>query len=200
MMFTYGFAPFEPQAAAEQQTPVNDRWYTQVNAVVSPLTTPAHVGGFTKVVFDAACSITDVGVVLATTYGGATTRQYRLAVYRDNGTGQAPGALVEDLGLLSIATGATNGTKSLACASPIAVAAGETMWLGSIALIIGSGLPALYCHAAHVRPYADKGVGGGSAAAVALAAPPAGSFAASFAYQTEPVVPSTVAVYAQVSV
>ncbi len=200
-MFTYGLGPFEPQATSEQQIPVAGRLYTQVNDLPTVLTAPAHNGGFIKIRFDRACSITEVGVSLASNYGGATTREYRLALYRDNGTGNVPGNLIEDLGLLSIATGATAGFKSLTCASPVSVAAGETIWAATgIATGFATGLPSLYAQTGHVRPYADSGLSATGGGAVCWANPTAAAYPATFAYAAEPVSVFCVAPYVKVTV
>jgi hypothetical protein len=199
-MFTYGLGPYEPQAVSEQQTPVNNRLYTQLNDLPTVITAPAHLGGFVKLRFDQACTITEVGIVLATSYAGATTRQYRVALYRDNGTGNAPGNLIEDLGLISIATSATAGFKSLACTTPVAVDAGETIWAATGAAIIGSGLPALYIQTGHLRPYADAGLSATGGGAICWANQTAAAFPATFSYAAEPVSVSCVAPYVKVSV
>jgi hypothetical protein len=199
-MFTYGLGPFEPQATAEQQVPVSGRLYTQVNDLPTVVTAPAHNGGFVKIRFDRACTITEVGVSLVANYGGATTRQYRLGLYRDNGTGNAPGNLIEDLGLLSIATGATAGFKSLVCASPVSVAAGETIWAATgIATGSTSGLPALYVQTGHLRPYADAGLSATGGGAICWANQTAAAYPATFSAAAEPVSVACVAPYVKVS-
>ena len=201
-MFTYGLDPFEPQATAEKQTPVDERWYTQVNSVVTLQTAAfqSYQGGFTKVRFANACTITDIAINLAATYSGATTRSYRLAAYRDGGSGYQPGDLIEEPGSISITTGTTAGMKSLAFATPITVAAGETIWLACQSALVGSGLPTLYVTQGNLRPYADAGLGNNHGEAVCWAAPSSGSFPASFSQQAEPIVGLTISTYVKVAV
>jgi hypothetical protein len=200
-MFTYGLDPFEPEAASEAQTPVADRWYTQINGVVTLQTASFQVytGGYTKVRFADACTLTDIGVNLSGTYAGATTRSYRLAAYRDNGSGYQPGALIEEAGSVSIATNATAGMKSLTFATPISVAAGETIWLACQSSLVGSGLPVLYIQQGNMRPYADVGLTNNHAAACAWKAPASGSFPATFSPEADPVIGGTVCTYVKVS-
>jgi hypothetical protein len=198
-MFTYGLGPYEPQATSEQQVPVNGRLYTQIGDLPTAISGPAHFGGFVKLRFDRACSITEVGVVLAVGFASGTTRSYRLALYRDNGTGQAPGALVEDLGLVSIAAGAAAGFKSIACSSPVSVAAGETIWAATGSNIVGTGLPVLYCQTGHVRPYADKGLSDTGGGAICYANKTDSAYPATFSYAAEPVSVICVAPYVKVS-
>lgn len=203
-MFTYGLEPYAPQSTSEQQVPVTGRLYTQIGDLPTALTGPAHLGGFVKIRFDRACSITEVGVVLVSNYTSGTTRSYRLGLYSDDGTGNAPGSLIEDLGSLSISAGVggTAGFKSKVCASPVSVDAGDTIWAATECAISGSGLPALYCQTGNVRPYADKGLSATGGGAICYANQNADTVAypSTFAYAAEPVAVVCVAPYVKVIV
>lgn len=112
------------------QTPVNLKWFYPVEQgnIVTLSAGAATIGGATRIVFDTACSITDIGLSLIATYTGATTRTYRLGIYRDNGSNY-PGDLAADAGTVSIAQNATAGQKSVALGSAVSVSADEVMWL-----------------------------------------------------------------------
>lgn len=156
-------------AHAERQAPANGRFHGPMNVLPIALASPVYLGGVVKIIFSANCTVTDVGVCLSTAYTGATTRDYRLALYQDDGTGDFPGALVQDLGVVSIANGAAAGMKTVALTTPLAVTAGTVLWGAVNVVLAGSGFPAVSYVTGMVNPYADYGIGStGQTAAVAF--------------------------------
>ena len=154
----------EPQGAADA------RFHGPNNTTVVALTSPVLIGGVMKIVFNEACTVTEVGVCLGATYGGATSYAFRLGLYEDGGTGDFPGALYEDLSTVTIATGATGGMKSLVLTAPLAVAAGDVLWTAVNCLHFGSPLPNVAYAAGISNPYAGYGLPatGGQSGAVAF--------------------------------
>lgn len=149
------------------QRPVDGRWYTQLGGQLTP-SAGFHPGGATRVVFRDACEIDALAIVLVSNYAGATTYSYRLGAYRDSGS-NTPGALIEDAGTVSIASGETAGTKSITLASPFQCAAGESIWLVCGATHGPGTLPNLWHHAGHIQPYSDYGLVSNLASASAFA-------------------------------
>ena len=142
------------------QTPVTTAWHYPIENLIGTYGN-VFFGNATRVVFDTACSITDIGISLAVTFSGATTNTWRLGIYRDNGSNY-PGALEVDAGTVTITTSATAGIKNITLGTPVSVAANEVIWL-VISTCSNSSptFPTMYAPVGHASPYRDNGVVGG---------------------------------------
>lgn len=138
------------------QKPVTLKWYYPVDpGILHTPSTAATFAGASRIVFDTACSITDIGISLFLTYTGATTRTYRLGIYRDNGSNY-PGTLAADAGTVSIAQNAAAGQKSVALGTAVSVAANEVMWL-AVAVDASNSGPNLFTMTGHAEWYRANG-------------------------------------------
>jgi hypothetical protein len=193
------------QAQGEPQAPANGRLHGPNNTLLLVLGAGVYVGGAMKIVFNQACTVTEVGIVLAATYAGATSYSYRLGAYADNGTGDLPGALIQDLGLVTISTGATAGFKSIALTTPLAVAAGTTIWTAVNCQHFGTvgTLPVVAYGVGNSNPYASYGLattGSTNAVAFNQNGTQATALANPFALQANPVTSQAVVGYVKVTV
>jgi hypothetical protein len=141
------------------QTPVDLKWHYPIeNQTITYNST--FFGNASRIVFDTACSITDIGIVLNATFSGGTTNTWRLGIYRDNGSNY-PGSLEVDAGTISITTGATAGIKNITLGTPVSVAAHEIIWLViSLCSNGGSPFPVMVVPFGHAAPYRNNGVAG----------------------------------------
>lgn len=142
--------------------PVNNGIHYSLEGFNTP-SNAASFGGAHKVKIGAACTITEVGLSLFSTYGGATTQTYRIGIYRDNGSNY-PGVLAVDAGTLAIATGATAGFKNIVLATGVTVTANESIWL--VVAAAGNSGPTLFNKSGSISPYRDNGAVGGFPLAV----------------------------------
>lgn len=133
--------------------PVNNGIHYSLEGLNGASSAPTF-GGAHRVRIGQACSITEVGLSLAGTYGGATTQTYRIGIYRDNGSNY-PGTLAVDAGTLSIATGATAGFKNIVLGTPVTVDADEWIWL--VVAAAGNSGPSLFTKVGSISPYRDNG-------------------------------------------
>jgi hypothetical protein len=136
----------------------DNRYYGQVGQQVIDLNT-ISVGSCTMINLLEDGNISHLAIRLSATYGGATSYNYRLALYADD-DGE-PGSLIEDAGQLTIATGDTQGFKELALNGTTGrdVNAGDRVWLACAATHgPGAGLPSITHVAGYVQPYADYGL------------------------------------------
>ena len=193
------------QQQGEPQAPANGRLHGPNNSLLLIIGVGVYVGGVMKIVFNQACTVTELGLVLAATYTNATSRTYRLGAYADNGTGDFPGALIEDLGLVTIAQNATAGFKSIALTTPLAVAAGTTIWTAVNCQHIGSTgtFPAISYCVGNSNPYANYGIaltGSTNAAAFNQNGTQTTAFANPYVLQANPVTSQAVVAYVKVTV
>lgn len=141
------------------QTPVTTKWHYPLENQTA-VQNSTFAGNASRIVFDTACSITDIGISLVSTFSGATTNTWRLGIYRDSGSNY-PGALAVDAGTVTITTGATAGIKNITLGTPVSVAANEIIWLVvSLNSNNTSPFPSLYVPFGHASPYRDNGVAG----------------------------------------
>lgn len=181
------------------QTPVNTRKYLPLGVQLAGVT-GFNVSNCAAITFKDACNITALSIYQTATYSGATTYDYRLGVYGDNNG--VPGSLLVDAGTLSIATGATAGFKTITLGSPLAITAGQRVWL----IVCGGGVgtvPTIYSYSGHTQPYANYGLSGANATQACCftyTAAASTAFPATFTLAAVETQPIGMAVYATVSV
>jgi hypothetical protein len=136
----------------------DDRYYCQVGGVMQSISA-INVGSCSMINVLEDGNISHLAIHLGAAYGGATSYNYRLALYADD-DGE-PGSLIEDAGQLTISTGAAQGFKELALngATGRDVNAGDKLWLACAATYgPGVGFPSITHLAGHLQPYSDYGI------------------------------------------
>ena len=178
----------------------DDRYYCQVGTNIVAVSA-INVGSCSMINVLEDGNISHLAIHLNATYSGATSYNYRLALYADD-DGE-PGSLIEDAGQLTISTGAAQGFKELALNGVTGrdVNAGDRLWLACAATYgPGAGFPALSHLAGHLQPYSDYGLTSAShpqACCFGYLGAAGTAFPATWSFTSPETQPAGVAVYAK---